>query len=219
MSPDLEYLYRRVAHGDEAHRAWLLAEFEQFEIEQNAKERVVEVVSTRVSIEPVAPDLVADVAAFAEKFGLTYDGRPRVLPLELAEFRRAFLAEEIKEYSDHSYITQQLIASPSRGLVEDERITEHLAEMLDALQDEIYVAIGTALLHGFNPAILRESWNRIHAANMSKVRTKKASDSKRGTSWDVTKPPGFIAPDHRDLVKCHAHVGLSDDQSRSEREK
>lgn len=197
MSPDLEYLFARIAHGDEAHRAWLRAELEQFEIEQQAKEPIVEVVSTTIRA-PV--DVVGDVRAFAEKFGLTYDGKPRVLPLELAEFRRRFLEEEIKEYSDHSYLTQQLIASPRAD--DNDRIGHHLGEMLDALVDEVYVAVGTALMHGFD---FDAAWRRVQTANMAKERASKASDSKRGTSYDVIKPPGWQAPDHTDLVADHAH--------------
>lgn len=39
-----------------------------------------------------------------------------------------------------------------------------------------------------------ELWTDVQRANMSKVRAEKASDSKRGSQWDVIKPPGWQAP-------------------------
>jgi predicted HAD superfamily Cof-like phosphohydrolase len=146
------------------------------------------------------PDLVADVGLFHEKYKLAYLGPPRVLPLELAEFRRKFLREEIDEYEKSSFAAQQALAV--RGLFQGDLVSNELAGMLDALVDEVYVAIGTAQLHGFD---FREAWRRVQAANMVKVRAERASDSKRGTTYDVVKPPGWTAPDHTDLVQEHAH--------------
>lgn len=144
------------------------------------------------------PDLVGDVEAFASKYKVSYDGKPRVLPLELAEFRREFLVEESREYSDATFFGQRALSGePSNGLVADA-----LADMLDALVDAVYVAVGSAGMHGFD---FREAWRRVHAANMAKVRAERASDSKRGTLWDVVKPPGWTPPDHSDLVCDHAH--------------
>lgn len=39
-------------------------------------------------------------------------------------------------------------------------------------------------------------WNEVQRANMSKARARRdGSDSKRGSGWDVVKPPGWQSPD------------------------
>ena len=112
-----------------------------------------------------------DIKAFHEKFGLTYDGEPRELPKDLASFRLGFIFEELDE----------LI------------IAENKTDQLDALVDLVYVVMGTAYLQGFD---FQEAWNRVHNANMQKVR----GASKRSQGYDVIKPEGWTAPDLRDLA-------------------
>jgi predicted HAD superfamily Cof-like phosphohydrolase len=137
-----------------------------------------------------AVDKSGDIAEFHQRFGLYYYGPPRALEPELQDFRSKFLDEELAEYK-----TAVLILNDSRK-PEDERKAA-AAKALDALIDLIYVAEGTIHLHGFNGD---EAWRRVQAANMRKVRAERAVDSKRGSAFDVVKPPGWIAPDHSDLV-------------------
>lgn len=146
-------------------------------------------------------DPVRDVEEFHEKFGLLYDGKPRVLSGELGDFRAKFLAEELSEYTDSQMVARILILEPKPDCAE---LTHHLELQLDALVDLVYVALGNAHLQGFD---FREAWRRVHAANMAKVRATKPSDSKRGTTFDVVKPPGWEAPNHKDLVEDHAYTG------------
>ena len=122
--------------------------------------------------------LMPDIVAFHCKFGLAYDGPPRPLPKELGAFRYKFMEEELHEYAT--------------AINESD-----LAKQLDALVDLVYVALGTAHLHGFN---FDEAWRRVHLANMSKVRVERAEDSKRGSTFDVVKPLGWTPPDLSDLV-------------------
>ena len=120
-------------------------------------------------------DLMRDIQEFHEKFGLEYNGPPRNLPSDLEQFRTDFMREELAEYQ-----------------------TTHMkAKKLDALVDLVYVAIGTAYLHGFD---FNEAWRRVHEANMKKVRAKRADQSKRGSTYDVVKPPGWQPPNLIDLV-------------------
>lgn len=70
-------------------------------------------------------------------------------------------------------------------------------ESFDALIDLVYVALGTAYLHRFP---FNEGWARVQEANMRKVRANKKSDSKRRTTHDVVKPPGWRSPELDDLV-------------------
>lgn len=117
-----------------------------------------------------------DVAEFHAKFGLAYDGPPRVLDDEMQILRDTQLDEELTEYAE----------AP-----DDEA-------RFDALIDLVYFAIGTCVLRGWD---FREGWRRVHARNMLKERAKSASDSKRGSQFDVVKPPGWIPADLSDLVR------------------
>ena len=123
-----------------------------------------------------------DIEEFHKKFCLDYDGPPRELPQELGAFRFRFMDEELQEYS-------------TADLAGD------LEGQLDALVDLCYVAMGTAYLQGFTPERFAEAWSRVHAANMSKVRTKREEDSKRGSTYDVVKPQGWTPPVLSDLCK------------------
>lgn len=127
-----------------------------------------------------------DIEEFHHKFHLSYGGAPRVLPEELMDFRIKFLQEELDEYK-----------RAWGDIRMDGDSLEVRAEMLDALVDLVYVALGTAYLHGFNFA---EAWRRVQVANMAKVRVERAEDSKRGSTFDVVKPNGWLAPSHIDLV-------------------
>jgi len=66
------------------------------------------------------------------------------------------------------------------------------AEVIDALVDLVYVALGTAHLCGFP---FMKVWDAVHAANMKKIRAARACDSKRGSTFDVVKPKGWRKPD------------------------
>jgi predicted HAD superfamily Cof-like phosphohydrolase len=119
--------------------------------------------------------MIDDIKAFHEKFGLEYDGPPRLLPKELGAFRLGFLFEELTEYA----------------------MAETREDKIDALVDLVYVALGTAYLHGFD---WQTHWDEVQRANMSKVRTERPSDSKRGSSFDVVKPVGWIGPNHAQFL-------------------
>lgn len=149
-------------------------------------------------------DPVSDVEAFHRRFNRQYDGAPRVLPPDLAQFREDFAGEELSEYIKHSRAAAAMLEdSRDESIVLDPRvITVQLAEMLDALCDLTYVALGTAHLHGFN---FREAWKRVHAANMLKKPVQRRSESTRHSTFDVVKPEGWKPPDHTDLVSDHIH--------------
>jgi predicted HAD superfamily Cof-like phosphohydrolase len=119
-----------------------------------------------------------DIKDFHEKFELKYEGKPRTLPRELRNFRMDFLEEELSEYA----------LAASQG---------NMIGQLDALVDLVYVALGTAYMHGFD---FEEAWRRVHEANMKKVRAVTLKDSKRKSVYDVVKPEGWTPPDLSDLV-------------------
>lgn len=125
-----------------------------------------------------------DIVMFHVKYELTYKGPPRKLPEDLSEFRIKFMQEELDEY-------KKAVASGN------------LHEQFDALIDLVYVALGTAYMHGFN---FPEGWRRVHEANMRKVRVLKADDSKRGSTYDVIKPPGWAPASLYDLLDSRQQV-------------
>ena len=89
-------------------------------------------------------------------------------------------------------------------------VTEEIAEFeeaiekgdlpgaFDALIDLAYFTLGTA--HVMNLP-WEAGWERVHAANMAKIRTERPADSKRGSGFDVVKPAGWSAPILDDLVR------------------
>lgn len=146
-------------------------------------------------------NLFADIKAFHDRFALTYDGPPRILEDGLAQFRVGFMGEELGEYAFGTstevdiFNTRRLITMLKDNTAPQ---TVPLDKQFDALIDLVYVALGTAYLQGFD---FNEGWRRVHEANMRKVRALRESDSARGRTYDVVKPPGFIPADLSDLVK------------------
>lgn len=151
---------------------------------------------------------MTDIAEFHKKFGLEYDGRSRALPVELGHFRTLFMEEELKEYIFHRDVLLQLFGDERSNRLDEADITFHLEGQLDALVDLVYVALGTAYLHGFGPQKFNEAWRRVHEKNMEKMRAPSADHSKRGSAFDVIKPPGWTPPKHTDLVEDHVHRNM-----------
>lgn len=129
-------------------------------------------------------DLLADIAAFHERYGLTQRDakvnvgeKPRQFSPEEWDLRHKRLNEEIDEYN--------------MGVdADDDECT------LDALVDLVYIALGTAYRRGWD---FNEAWKRVHAANMAKERGEK-HNSKYGSTFDIVKPEGWEPPTLRDLV-------------------
>tara|TARA_R100000458_G_C8220349_1_gene204929 strand:- start:410 stop:796 length:387 start_codon:yes stop_codon:yes gene_type:complete len=111
-----------------------------------------------------------DVKTFLIKFELMYRGKPRKLSPELHQTRVEHIHEEACEYM----------------------MANNLEDKFDALIDLVYVAIGTALLHGLD---FEEGWRRVHQANMRKVRDK-STRVKSG----IKKPEGWQKPYLKDLT-------------------
>lgn len=124
-------------------------------------------------------DLFNMVAAFHEKFELTPTPQPDFPIEEIARLKNKHLQEELDE----------IVKSLDEG---------NLEEYFDGLIDLVYVALGAAYL-GNLP--FNEGFRRVHEANMTKVRALKQEDSKRGSTYDIVKPPGFVAPTLTDLIR------------------
>lgn len=119
------------------------------------------------------------VAEFHKKFDLP-DGWTDVLAAnrEAQEYRIRFLAEELAELVE--------------ALADGDRV-----KAFDALLDLAYVTYGTALFAGITPAQWQAGMKTVHECNMAKERALTATASKRGSTFDVIKPPGWTGPEAR----------------------
>lgn len=149
-------------------------------------------------------DPVRDVEEFHQKFGIDYAGLPRALPFEDLQHRLKFMRQELQEYETHAdgalfILSENML--PREGS-DGAALNHHLAESLDALADIVYVVLGTAHLHGFD---FRTAWARVHAANMAKTISETTTSADNKMKQRITKPPGWEAPDHTDLVEKNAH--------------
>lgn len=123
--------------------------------------------------------MIGNVTEFNEKFGLPlgqYDqliGEPAAI-----DYRLKFLHEELAELAE--------------ALVAGDR-----TKAFDALLDLAYVTYGTALFMGVNPGQWHAGMHAVHSANMAKSRVAHAGESKRGSSFDVRKPVGWVGPEAR----------------------
>lgn len=130
-----------------------------------------------------------DIQSFHQKYSLDYDGPPRELPAELLRLRRRRLWEEVTEYVN----------------------ADSLEDQFDALIDLVYIALGTAYLHGFD---FPEGWRRVHEANMKKIRAERPDQSRHGSTYDIIKPAGWTPPDLSDLIgaiaKAHSAGAVLD---------
>lgn len=131
-----------------------------------------------------------DIRRFHERFQIEYGGPPRALPEELSDFRVEFLMEELDEYID----------AVDCGSLEAQ---------FDALLDLVYVALGTAYLHGFP---FQDGWDEVQRANMTKVRAASAEDSKRNSFYDVVKPRGWQPPDLARVLEKRVREYQHDDE-------
>lgn len=118
-----------------------------------------------------------DVGAFHARFGLPVSCglfKPGFPTDEgILKFRIGFMAEELDEFV--------------RAWSEDD-----LAGAADALVDLAYVVFGTAHFMGLP---WQRLWDEVHRANMQKERAISATQSKRGSVFDVVKPAGWQPPD------------------------
>lgn len=124
-----------------------------------------------------------DVVAFHTKFEVPVLTKPdflKNLDPSAQPFREKFLQEELDEFKD--------------AVSKDDLVLAY-----DSLIDLVYVALGTAAMMGVTNEMWQELWDNVQTANMTKVRATNASQSKRGTSLDVVKPAGWVAPEAKHI--------------------
>lgn len=122
--------------------------------------------------------MIQQVQDFHRRFELP-DGTKNILMEDqaAADFRLKFLREEVAELQEALERSDEVAA-------------------FDALLDLAYVTYGTALFLGVDPRQWVAGMTAVHMANMAKVRAKRISDSKRGSTFDVVKPAGWVGPEN-----------------------
>ena len=129
----------------------------------------------------------SDIIDFRTKFNLPIPHYPHHISADVFRFRVGHLEEELDELRE-AFSNPKIIGN------------DMLAEMADALVDLCYVAVGTAVGMGIN---FEACWDEVHRVNMTKERANSdGSNSKRGHSNDIVKPPGWTPPDiHTTMFK------------------
>lgn len=123
-----------------------------------------------------------DVKKFCERIGYQIPRQPGYLTDEMMNFRINAMAEELDEL---------------REAYEEGR----LDEIIDALIDLSYFAMGTAALMGIDWEI---HWMEVHEANMKKFRGK----TKRQFAGDAAKPSDWVPPNHAQYLNDEKVVHL-----------
>lgn len=121
--------------------------------------------------------MIDNVHEFHRRFGLPLGQDDQLSHDDHAvQFRLGFLEEELTEL-------QQALANGDR------------VGAFDALLDLAYVAYGTALWLGVDPAQWHAGMRAVHNCNMAKERALSVDASKRGSTFDVVKPEGWTGPE------------------------
>lgn len=129
---------------------------------------------------------MAMVQQFHLKFGLPLGDEDTLMDdYPIFEFRANFMKEELKEFIE--------------AVGEGDRV-----KAFDALLDLVYVVKGTALFMGVTPHQWNDGMQAVQSANMEKERAESADQSKRGSTFDVIKPPGWQGPEEalRRILSC-----------------
>lgn len=173
-------------------------------------------------------DMYADIGEFHTKFKLMPFTDFAAMPDDLIKFREKFLEEEATETiramreGNHPEVLDGLIdlayvalgtlylMGTDRSMLLNTRYTMNITSLAE-ISEGISLTINhyeylvdlagscrkIAMIMGYNFDV---GWHRVHEANMSKVRTERPADSKRGSGWDVVKPEGWRSPILEDLV-------------------
>lgn len=121
-----------------------------------------------------------------------------------AEVRRSFLPH----FGNHK-MHKRNRPRPGMKAAEVKRLMMHLGEYLGNHYYEFdrsvdactYLAVFCQQCVAHRGVDFAEAWKRVQAANMAKMRVERAADSKRGSGFDVIKPPGWTPPNHADLYE------------------
>lgn len=119
-----------------------------------------------------------DTMAFQQKYGLWRKDQFGILPEEEMKVKIGHLYEELAE-------------------IDKAHKEGNIYEISDGLTDLIYVASGLLNLMNMPAQAL---WNDVQVRNMQKIRATKDNVGKRGSTFDVIKPEGWLPPRTKDII-------------------
>ena len=119
-----------------------------------------------------------DTMAFQQKYGLWRKDQFGILSEEEMKVKIGHLYEELAE-------------------IDKAHKEGNIYEISDGLIDLIYVASGLLNLMNMPAQAL---WNDVQARNMQKIRATKDNVGKRGSTFDVIKPEGWLPPRTKDII-------------------
>lgn len=120
---------------------------------------------------------------------------------KVAEFNEKFMPDAVSQetgFPSNEVVRTKLVhLREELAEIEKSVETRDAEELFDGLIDIVYVALGFAYFARFP---FNEGFDRVHAANMKKVRVESESQSKRSSKYDVRKPINWKKPDLKSLL-------------------
>ena len=132
------------------------------------------------SMNSIASNLMSDFIYHPANDDLTFSG-PHLLPADKQ---------------------RELLGCLACSIIDYEHAWEHKDEArIKTALGELYVncMFGAADM-GFTESMWNALWDDVQRANMTKQRATSAAESKRGSAFDVIKPPGWVGPRTTELV-------------------
>lgn len=131
----------------------------------------------------------ADVIEFNRKI-IKLEPTAYLNPERLQWFKNT-INEELSEFEEANEQYKKDYEASKRITVDPDKLLEDQADMIDAIMDLIYFALGRLYEIGCTEDDFAAMWDAIHHANMTKVRGNKG----RGSDADAIKPTGWKGPE------------------------
>lgn len=124
-----------------------------------------------------------DIAEMHDRFWKNVKCKPSVVDKESLLARADFIQEELDEFREAVLAGDYL-------------------EQIDALVDIAVVTKGTAVMMGIR---WKYHWDEVHRANMMKEVG--VNEKRPDMPFDLTKPRGWIGPNHLEIMDLHGREG------------
>ena len=134
-------------------------------------------------------NIYADVIDFNRKI-IKLEPTPYLNPERLQWFKNT-INEELGEFEEANEKYKTDYEASKKITVDPDKLLEDQADMIDAIMDLIYFALGRLYEIGCSEDDFAAMWDAIQHANMTKVRGNKG----RGSDDDAIKPTGWQGPE------------------------
>ena len=134
-------------------------------------------------------NIYADVIDFNRKI-IKLEPTPYLNPERLQWFKNT-INEELGEFEEANEKYKTDYEASKKITVDPDKLLEDQADMIDAIMDLIYFALGRLYEIGCSEDDFAAMWDAIQHANMTKVRGHKG----RGSDDDAIKPTGWQGPE------------------------